>query len=93
MTWCYGEPMARLTVTLDDDVHQALKEAAARRRRTIGELIEESLRFYGIKRQEDVDELVAAARERSALGVEEAMDLAVRETAAARRRRTAVDER
>jgi hypothetical protein len=61
VTWCYGEPMARLTVTLDDDVHQALKEAAA--------------------------------RERSGLTSEEAMDLAVRETAAARRRRTAADER
>lgn len=85
--------MARLTVTLDDDVHQGLKEAAARRRRTIGELIEESLRFYGIKRQEDVEQLVAAARERSGLASDEAMDLAVRETAAARRRRTAADER
>jgi hypothetical protein len=85
--------MARLTVTHDDGVDQALKEDAVRRRRTIGELIEESLRFYGIKRQEDVEQLVAAARERSGLASDEAMDLAVRETASARRRRAAADER
>jgi hypothetical protein len=77
--------MARLTVTLDGAVHQALKEAAARQRRTVGELIEESLRFYGIKRQEDVEQLVVAARERSGLAGDEAMELAVRETATVRR--------
>jgi hypothetical protein len=85
--------MARLTVTLDDAVHYSLKEAAARRRRTDGELIDESLRFYGITRQEDVEHLVVAARERSGLADDEAMELAVRETATVRHRRTATDER
>jgi predicted transcriptional regulator len=85
--------MARLTVTLDDAVHQAVKEAAARRRRTDGELIDKSLRCYGIKRQEDFEQLVVAARERSGLAGDEAMELAVRETTTARHRRTATDER
>ena len=41
--------MARLTITLPDSVHQALKEAAARRKTTIGSLISESIEHYGIK--------------------------------------------
>lgn len=41
--------MARLTITLPDDRHQALKEAAARRGKTIRQLIDESLAHYGIK--------------------------------------------
>ena len=41
--------MARLTITLDDNLHQALKEAAARQGRTIGTIIEESLELRGIK--------------------------------------------
>ena len=40
--------MARLTITLDDHLHQALKEAAARQGRTIGTIIEESLQLRGI---------------------------------------------
>lgn len=79
--------MARLTVTLADDLHQALKETAARRGRTIGELIEASLRFYGIKRQEDVEALIEEARARSGLSADEAMELALGEVAAARRER------
>ena len=35
--------MARLTITLDDALHQALKEAAARQGRSIGKIIEEGL--------------------------------------------------
>ncbi len=35
--------MARLTITLSDERHRALKEAAAQRGRSIGELIEASL--------------------------------------------------
>lgn len=78
--------MARLTITLSDQRHRALKEAAARRNRTIGQLVEESLEFYGIKGTGDAAALVAAARERAALRETEAIDLAVAETAAERSR-------
>ena len=72
--------MARLTITLPDELHRALKETAARRRSTIGELVAESLVFYGIKTREDASELVARARRRSGLAEAEAIDLAVEET-------------
>lgn len=77
--------MARLTVTLSDERHTALKEAAARRRRTIGELIEESLEAYGVKTRTSAEQLVAEARRRANLSEERALALALRETRAARR--------
>lgn len=77
--------MARLTVTLSDERHTALKEAAARRRRTIGELIEESLEAYGVKTRRSAEQLVAEARRRSNLTEERALALGLRETRAARR--------
>ena len=77
--------MARLTITISDDKHRALKEAAARRGRTIGQLIEESLEFYGIKTGESAARLVARARERAALSEREATKIAVKETDAERR--------
>ena len=79
--------MARLTVTLRDDLHRALKEAAARRCKTIGELLEESLDFYGIKSMESAEELVARARDNARMSEQDAMALAVAETKAHRRRR------
>ncbi len=78
--------MARLTITLSDERHRALREAAVKRRKTIGQLIEESLEFYGIKSARSAAELVAKARARAALGEAEALRLAVEETRAARRR-------
>jgi predicted transcriptional regulator len=78
--------MARLTITLTDALHRALKEAAARRRRTIGDLIEESLELYGVKDAESAAELVARARAHSTLDERQALKLAVGETRAARRR-------
>jgi len=76
--------MARMTITLPDNLHRALKEAAARRDRTIGDLVAESLVVYGIKPREDARALVARARERSQLSEAEATALAVTETRAAR---------
>jgi len=76
--------MSRLTITLPDDLHRALKEAAARRDRTIGDLVAESLAAYGIKPRETARELVARAREHARLSEEEALTLAVAETRAAR---------
>lgn len=76
--------MARLTITLPDDLHRALKESAARRDTTIGELVAESLEFYGIKTAGAAEELVARARARSGLSEDEAAALGVEETRAQR---------
>jgi hypothetical protein len=78
--------MARLTIKLSDERHRALREAALRRRKTIGQLIEESLDFYGIKTQRSAAELVAKARARASLSEADALRLALEETRAARRR-------
>lgn len=79
--------MARLTITLSSERHRALKETAARRGKTIGSLVEESLDAYGIKTSSQAAALVARARERSAMSEAEATRLAVQETKANRRRR------
>ncbi len=76
--------MSRLTITLEDSLHQALKEAAARQGRSITKIIEESLVLRGIKPIERARQLVAQARGRSHLSDEEAQDLAVEETRSAR---------
>ena len=78
--------MARLTITLTDERHRALREAAVKRQKTIGQLIEESLEFYGIKTVRSAEQLVAKARTRASLSEGEALRLAVAETRAARRR-------
>ena len=78
--------MARLTITLSDERHRALREAAVQRGKTIGQLIEESLQFYGIKSTRNAEELVAKARARASLTETRALRLAVAETRAARRR-------
>lgn len=79
--------MSRLTITLSEARYRALKEAAAQRDKTIGQLIDESLEFYGIKSREDALELVRRARTRSQLGDEQAMTTALREVEAERRKR------
>ena len=76
----------RLIITLSDERHRALREAALERRKTIGQLIEESLEFYGIKSQRSAAELVVKARARASLGEADALRLTVKETRAARRR-------
>ena len=78
--------MARLTISLSDERHRALREAAATRHKTIGQLIEESLEFYGIKTSRSAEELVAKARGRASLSEADANRVAVAETRAARRR-------
>lgn len=76
--------MSRLTITLSPERHLALKEASARRGKSIGQLIEESLEFYGIKSRESARDLVRRARENSALDEDEATALAVEEAHNAR---------
>ncbi len=72
--------MSRLTITLNDQLHQALKETAARQRRSIGSIIEESLHLRGIRTYESAQEIVRRARESSGLNSDEALQLAVKET-------------
>jgi len=65
--------MSRLTITLSEARYRALKEASAQRDKTIGQLIDESLEFYGIKSREDALDLVRRARARSKLTDEQAL--------------------
>ena len=76
--------MSRITISLPDDLHRALKESAARRGTTIGDLVAESLEFYGIKSLEDARNIVRLARSNSGLAEDEALDVAVSATRAAR---------
>ena len=76
--------MSRITISLPDDLHRALKESAARRGTTIGELVAESLEFYGIKSLEDARKIVHLARDTSGLARDEATEVAVSETRAVR---------
>ena len=77
--------MSRLTITLDDSLHQALKETAARQGRSIGKIIEEGLLLRGIKPVESARQLVARARLQAGLSEEDATRIAVEETRAQRK--------
>lgn len=77
--------VSRLTITLSDTRYRALKEAAAQRGKTIGQLIDESLEFYGIKSRSDARALVRRAQAQSALTQEQAVDMAVEQVRAVRR--------
>lgn len=78
--------MSRLTITLDDDLHRALKETAARQGRSIASIIEESLRLRGIQDEASARALVAQARNRAKMDPDEALALAIEETQAVRKR-------
>ena len=72
--------MARLTISLADRTHRALKQAAARQNRSMASIIEESLRLRGIQPLDDAGELVARARGQSDLDTKQALAIAVQET-------------
>lgn len=76
--------MARMTITLSDERQRALKEAAARRGTTITAIIDQSLELAGIRTRGSAADIVARARAKALLSEQEAMDLALKETAAAR---------
>jgi len=76
--------MSRLTITLDDELHQALKETAARQQRSINAIVEESLVFRGIRTKSSARQLVARARKTARQGEDEALAIAVTETRLAR---------
>ena len=77
--------MPRLTITLSEERHRALKESAVRRKKSIATLIEESLEMYGIKTIATAAELVARARRQSAMGDCAALALALEETRSVRK--------
>lgn len=79
--------MSRLTITLSEARYRALKEASAKRDKTIGQLIDESLDFYGIKSQDDARDLVRRARARSKLTEVKALAVAQEHVRAVRRKR------
>ena len=79
--------MPRLTIRLKDQTHRALREAAARQGRSMGELIEESLQLRGFLPSDTAREIVARARSSAGLSNEDAMAIAIRETARHRARR------
>ncbi len=79
--------MSRLTITLSEARYRALKEASAQRDKTIGQLIDESLDFYGIKSREDARDLVRRARANSKLTDDRALAVAEEQVRAARRKR------
>lgn len=72
--------MVRLTISLAERTHRALKEAAARQNRSMAAIIEESLRLRGIRPAESAKELVARARRTAGLDAEKAMAVALEET-------------
>ena len=72
--------MVRMTIKLADRTHRALKEAAARQKRSIESIIKESLESRGIQPYDTAQEIVAKARAKSGLNTDEAMALAVEET-------------
>jgi predicted transcriptional regulator len=76
--------MPRLTISLSEERHRALKEAAARRNKSIAALIEESLEHYGIKTTASAAALVARSRRTAGLTQDEAREIAVDETRRAR---------
>ncbi len=76
--------MSRLTITLNDDIHQALKETAARQNRSIGSIIEESLELRGFLTYDSAKDIVARVRSKSRLSGDQALELAANETARVR---------
>ncbi len=78
--------MSRLTITLSEARYRALKEASAQRDKTIGQLIDESLEFYGIKSRDDARKLVRRARANSKLTEDQAAKVAETEVRAHRRK-------
>ena len=76
--------MNRLTIALSEPRYRALKETAAQRGKTMSQLIDESLDFYGIKSNEQALDLVRRARASNGLNDEQALALAQAEVTATR---------
>ena len=74
------QPVPRLTISLTDRTHRALKEEAVRQNRSMGAIIEESLELTEIPARDTVKAIVARARANSGLSADDAMALAAEET-------------
>ena len=77
--------MSRITISISSERHKALKAAAARRGKTIGERVDESLEASGIKPESTVAEILARARTHSRPSASAAEKRALEETRKARR--------
>ncbi|MBT6726205.1 MAG: ribbon-helix-helix protein, CopG family [Deltaproteobacteria bacterium] len=77
--------MGRLTISLDDELHRALKETAARQGRSIGSIIEEGLWLRGIKPIKSARALVEQARRQAKLSEADALLVANDEVRAERK--------
>jgi hypothetical protein len=77
--------MKRLTITLSESRYRALKEASVQRNKTMGQLIDESLEFYGIKTSEDARKLLRRARTNSDLTETQALKMSNKHARANRR--------
>ena len=73
-----NQPQAnRLTISLSPSRYSALKAAAAQRGKTMGQLIDESLDFYGIKPRHEALALVQRARAGSQIDDDQAVAVAL----------------
>lgn len=77
--------MSRITITLEDERYKALKEASAKRGKSIRQIIDESLDFYGIKTRDEARALLRRARKSSRLTPDEAQHVANEEVQDQRR--------
>lgn len=73
--------MSRLTITLPDERHAALKAEAAITGKTIGQIIDESLELAGVKSEDEALAILRKARRNAGLSEDEAMALALHEVA------------
>ena len=79
--------MTRLTITLAEARYRSLKEACMQRDKTIGQLVDESLDFYGIKSRDEARDLVRRARAHGELTESEALAIAREEIETVRSQR------
>jgi hypothetical protein len=80
--------MPQLTIEISEKATTALQRAAAVRGSTVDQVVEESLEIAGLLAQREAVALVDRARRSSDLSDAEALELAVAETRAVRRRRS-----
>ena len=81
--------MSRLTINIDDELHNALKETAARTGRAVGSIVEDGLRLTGVQSSPETAQIAARiidkARRNADLGEDEALALALEETRQSRK--------
>ena len=79
-----GDAVPRTTITLSDERYRALKKVAASRGLTMTEIVDQALELAGVNTARSVREMLAEAGRRAGLSDQEAMALALRETASER---------